>query len=160
MEQKIKVEVTPAANDQWPRVFDGALRAFAGGAKYAISISNGVAYMIVANGNSYVETEKKKCKFQPEFGSNCVGFQNLDSAYAYWANPMDIKFKAEPEKMELWRIPANSFFIHNGELYRDTDVSDGNGHCSVYHQKDGKIVQMSSETMVTPFKGTVTITVE
>lgn len=157
MEQKIKVEVATAAQDQWPRV-GSVSKSPPNGSKYYAIFTNGsiCVWQMDASGNDK-EIGHQDC--EDKLFDGIVFFNSWESLVKWLNNPQPVT--TEPEKVELWKMPPYSFFVHKGEVYRDTvDVSSGNGFRSVYHQKSGKTVLLSSDTLVTPFKGRITIDVE
>lgn len=160
MKQKIEVQVAAAVDERWPKVCSASCE-LPSGTRYVVQESsvspNKITLYKMGNGKMWQIETMQKPKLDAISKHIRICFDDFSTASEWWTNPQPVK--QEPEAVELWKIPANSFFIHYGELYRDTDISDGNGHCSVYHQGDGKIVEMSSETMVTPFYGTIAINV-
>ena len=157
MEQKIKVEVTPAANDQWPKMIDSTvLNESPEGTVATVNSMPQLIHSHVLSIAGWQSLWVKESGDLPTF-SGTLCFNSQESFCEWWSNPQPVK--AEPEKVMVRDLKSGDFFTDQGILYRiaESFYSDPS---KVIDCTSGGISMAWPTDLVTPFKGTVTISVE
>jgi hypothetical protein len=152
MEQKIKVEVIPAANDQWPKVIN-TMDEFPEGATHFVDQLNGgiiAAYFIVHTDqyNRFMQKEWEGTK-----PGQVICFNDGDALCRWWLNPQPVN--EEPEMVPIKSLKAGNFFVAGDEIFLRSNCQH---NPSVINA--GSSMAFPDNHLVTPFKGRITIDVE
>ena len=152
MEQKIKVEVT-AANDQWPKMIDSTvLNESPEGTVATVNSMPQLIHSHVLSIAGWQSLWVKESGDLPTF-SGTLCFNSQESFCEWWSNPQPVK--AEPEKVPIKSLKAGDFFVAADEIFLRSTCQHNPSVSNA-----GSSMAFPDNHLVTPFKGTITITVE
>ena len=160
MKQKVTVVVVPAPQG-WPRVYSTSQEAHNDGAMYVVWADHKDCYlqnwtdgMTANNGTAFHVGWWTDVASKPvfDFVGNTIGFADFDSAARWWLDPKPISGDHAP--VPLSSLNVGDYFLDKGILY-----VKGIGSFYPLNDVDGGERLIGNSTFVTPFHGTVTITV-
>lgn len=160
MRQNIKVEVVPAPQG-WPRVYSQGSEARKDGARYLVWADDEECHLgrwtedrMKGDPSFVLSSWWLEIATKPvfDFVGACVGFPDFESAAAWWLDPKPVG--GSPAKAKYLALPRNAVFECEGRYYRTTNDFPWSIDLGT-----GKNCFFPPYFMVTPFYGTVTITV-
>ena len=160
MRQNIKVEVVPGPQG-WPRVYSQGSEALQDGATYLVWADDEECHLgrwtegrMKGDPSFVLSSWWLEIAAKPvfDFVGACVGFPDFESAAAWWLDPKPVG--GSPAPVEYSALPRDAVFEYDGRYCRTT-----NDFPWCIEFGTGVRCYFPPETMVTPFYGTVTITV-
>ncbi len=148
MKQKVTVVVEPAPQG-WPRVFGSEKEATDAGAQFFVNTLGEWVFLSRVLGGDESASLDSRPMF--DFAGNTIGFPDFESAARWWLDPKPIS--GDPAPVPVLTMKAGDYFIYLGCLFVDM------GDSYLRLSPSLGTTKIVGSALVTPFHGTVTITV-